>query len=252
MEEDKNKKEEKTILGYIRGYKKIKDDTPKAEARPEYRENKAIKTWKYNDFVLIVLIFSVILVVVVLVYVVYAFFHGSRLASMSGINLTNNFKEAYYQILDKKPLSQLGTEPGYAGWLIYRDNSLELKYPGDWKLKTEGGLAVRKFNLKLYGYFDSLAVDVSVKKFENPENLEMTDFLKKNNLKIGENKQRDIPGGKTVSQTGIYKDQAGLTREALYWVQAGKVVYVEAVFYNNNYGDYLKDLDKIIQSIKIF
>lgn len=92
MEEDKNKENEKEKerialgLGFIRGYKKKVDNTPKVEAKAEYRDQKAIRTWRYNNLVLIVLIFSVIFVVVMLVYALFTFFHDSRLTNTAGVH----------------------------------------------------------------------------------------------------------------------------------------------------------------------
>lgn len=256
MSENKNKENEKEKekerivlgLGFIRGYKKRVDNTPKVEAKAEYRYQRAIRTWRYNNLVLIVLIFSIIFVVVVLVCTLYSFLHESGLVNISGVHITGSLKEAYYQILDKKKLSEIGNEPGYEGWATYRGRFLELKYPGDWKLEDTGQINVRKYNRKLYGYFDSLAVLIDIKELPNPDSLEITDFLKKNELAAGKKTETEI-GGKNAIKTGAFRDPSGLEKRAVYWPMEGKVIFLEATFYNDNNNEFLGDFEKILQSI---
>lgn len=254
MEENKNKENEKEKerialgLGFIRGYKKKVDNTPKVEAKAEYRNQRAIKTWRYNNLVLIVLIFSVIFVVAMLIYALFTFFHGSRLANIAGVHFSDNLKEAYHQIMSGKNVSEVGSVAGYENWLTYRCDAYEVKYPEGWELKDEDYLTVRKFNKKAYGYFDSLAAEIKIKQLENPENLEIVEYLKKNNLQIGAKKEEMI-GGRNALRTGIFKGPMGFTERAVYWPMEGKVLFLEAIFYNNNYEDLFGDYEKIVQSV---
>lgn len=249
MLEDKNKKEEKTILGYFRGYKKREDNTPKTEAEPEYLFKRAVRAGRYNNLVLLVLIFSIIFVVAVLVCTLYTFLHGSGLVNISGVHITGSLKEAYYQILDKKKFSEIGSQPGYERWVTYRGRYLELKHPGDWKLEDTGQISIRKYNRKLYGYFDSLAVFIDIKELPNPDSLEIADFLKKNSLTAGKNIETEV-GGKNALKTGAFKDSSGLEKRSIYWSMEGKVIFLDATFYNNNDNESLGDFEKILQSIK--
>lgn len=172
----------------------------------------------------------------------------TRALQIQPVSISDNLKEAYYQIIGGKNLSEVGSVAGYENWLTYRCDLYEIKYPKDWELKDENYLIMRKFNRKMYGYFDSLAAEIKIKQLENPENLELVEYLKKNNLQIGVKKE-EVIGGKNALRTGIFKGPMGFTRRAVYLPMEGKILFLEAIFYNNTYEDLFGDYEKIVQSM---
>lgn len=246
---EKNK-EEKQKPGFILGHAR-QPETSKVEAKPEYHEHQVVRTGRYNNLILVVLLFTVVFVVVALVYALYVFFHNSRLANVANLHYSENMKEAARQLVKEGKITGFQTEEGYAGWLVYRGEKLEFKYPGDWEVKSADEYTViRKFNRKLYGYFDSLAVSIEIKDLPNPENLEISEFLKANDFFAGERKI-EVINEKEVLLTGAYDDPRGFVEKSAYWPLEGRVVRLDAVFYNQDYEDLFDEFEKIVQSVKI-
>ncbi len=250
---NKNQEQQKRMpLGYFCGYKKRKDNTPKVEARPEYKNKKVIQVGRYNVLVLVVLIFTVVFVVIVLIYALYIFFHNSRLVNVANLHYSEKLKEAFYQFIKEGKIAGFKSEEGYEGWFVYHHEKMEFKYPEGWKIEEgeNGYPKIRKFNRQLYNHFDSLAVSIEIKEFPNPENLEIIEFLKANNLPIvGEKLEANKE--KKVLVTGIYNNARGLREKSAYWLLAGKVLIMSAVFYNPDDNEFLDEFEKIIYSVRI-
>lgn len=244
-----NKKEEKNIIGYIRGYKKKEDHTPKVEARPEYRNRRAIRTWRYNSLILIVLSSVIVFIVVSLVYSLYIFFHDSVFSNMAGVHISSNLKEAAYQLMKTGKISGNEQMAGYERWLIYHDDSYEFKYPSDWELKSDEGVSVRSYNKKVYGYFDSLAAVVSFKKINNPEHKNFELIASENTKsKLVKNKINGIDFMKTgkISMTSSFS-----TDTAYLFINDCNILEIQAVYYNGETEELEQAFGKILASIKL-
>jgi hypothetical protein len=243
--QEKNQNNDGRPLGYFRGYPKKKSE-PKREAEADLKNHKKIEKCTSGNCVLIILAFLTALVTGTIVYAIYNFVHVSRLSEVAGIHVTPSLKKAANELLNGENKSLAG----YEDWLDYHNDSFDFKYPSDWKLKNDADVSIRKFNSKTYGYFDSLAVDINIKTLDNTGSLPLIDYLNKNKLETGEKKEETI-GGKNVLRTGVFEGSDGLMRRAVYWPMMGKILYLEAIFYNNNYEENFGDFEKIVQSVKI-
>jgi len=247
MEENKNQKEN-VLLGYFRGYKKEIDNTPKKEAEVQFQSASDKKRYSSGRFVVIVTTTAVVATSVLLLWVIYTVIHVSHLSQLAGLHLTQDAQKTAAELMNKK--ADEYALPGYEGWQTYKNNLFELKYPAEWTAEEKDGeTVIRKFNRKTYGYFDSLALSISIKQLENPNNPGIDEYLNANKLPRGEKKQAEL-GGKSALRTGVFKDAQGLAQEIIYWPLPGKIMKLDATFYNSNYDDLLGDFEKILQSIK--
>lgn len=248
MENQNKKQEEKSKLGYIRGYKKKEDKTPKVEARPEFRNKRVIRTWRYNSLILIVLSSVIIFIVVALVYALFIFFHGSVFSNIAGVHISENLKEAAYQLTKTGTIT--GNEPmaGYEKWSTYRNNSYEFKYPDDWELKSEGAVSVRSYNRKVYGYFDSLAVVVNFKTINNLEKKTL-EAIALENVKTRVVKRKI--GANEFMRTGKISMTSSFSTDTAYVsIDDCNVLEIQAVYYNNDVKENELNFEKILSSIK--
>jgi hypothetical protein len=247
MEENKNQKENMP-LGYFRGYKKEIDNMPKKEAKAEFQSASDKKKYSSGNMVIIITALAVVIISASLLWVIYSVIHVSHLSELAGMHLTRDAQKTASEIINKD-----GGEyvlAGYEDWQTYKNNIFELKYPQGWISEEKNGeVIIRKFNKKTYGYFDSLALSIVIKQLENPNNLEILEYLKANKLPAGEKKQVEL-GGKTALRTGVLKDAQGLAQKIIYWPLSSKVMQLEATFYNSNYEELFSDFDKIVASIK--
>lgn len=247
MEENKNQKEN-ALPGYFRGYKKEIDNTPKKEAKAQFQSESEKKRYSSGNFVVLITMAAVVATSALLLWVVYSVIHVSHLSQLAGMHLTQDAQKTAAGLMNKKTAEN--AVPGYEGWQDYKNNIFELKYPPEWaKEEKAGKTVIRKFNKKTYGYFDSLALSISIKQLENPNNPAILEYLKTNKLPQGAKKEVEL-GGKAALRTGVFKDAQGLTQEVIYWPLPGKVMQLDATFYNNTYEDMLGDFEKILQSIK--
>jgi hypothetical protein len=246
---DKNIQERIALgFGYIRGYKRKMDNTPKVEAKAEYREHKAIRSYRYNNLVVVVLGLAVIFVVIMLIYALYLFLHASRLTDLAGVHVTDNAKEAAIQLMDNGKITG-NQEAGYENWLTFRGGDFEFKHPGDWELKQDDTVTVRKFNRQSYGHFDSLAAVVTFREIDNSENLSLTEAVK-DEIKLAVKPiAGEIDGRKTL-RTGKIVLNSGLITEKMYWQLDGKILSTEAVYYRQDMPDLEETFEKIIASVK--
>jgi hypothetical protein len=242
---EKNQNTDSRSLGYFRGYPK-KESEPKKEAEADLKNHKKIEKLTSGNSVLIILALLVAFVTGTMVYALYSFVHVSRLSEVAGIHVTPSLKKATNELLS----GENNSLAGYEDWLDYHNDTFDFKYPSDWELKNDADVSIRKFNSKTYGYFDSLAVDINIKTLDNPDGLSLINYLNKNNLETGEKIEKVI-GGKNVLRTGVFEGSDGLVRRAVYWPMTGKILYLEAIFYNNNYKENFGDFEKIVQSVKI-
>jgi hypothetical protein len=247
MEENKNQKEH-VLLGYFRGYKKEIDNTPKKEAKAQFQSESDKKRYSSGSFVLLVTMGAVIVTSALLLWAIYSVIHVSHLSQLAGINLTEDAKKTADEMMKKN--ANADVPAGYEGWQTYKNDIFELRYPPEWtKEEKAGEIVIRKFNKKTYGYFDSLALSIIIKQLENPNNLEILEYLKANKLPVGEKNQVEL-GGKQALRTGVLKDAQGLTQRIIYWPMSGKVMQLDATFYNSTYEELFGDYEKIVQSIK--
>lgn len=235
------------MLGYVRGYKKKLRAEPLKEAKPEYGKKKVSRSRDTSKFVFIVLAVSVIIIVVLLVYALFVFIHNSQMSSIYGVHISQNIKNAIGFLTGTKDFET----KGYEGWSIYHDDSFEFKFPSDWKISESDFVVIKKYNKKLYNYFDSLAAVIYFHKLDNPENLELVDYLMEKDMQIGEKKEIVIEGREAL-RTGVFKGPRGFTRRSIYWPAEGKIYYLEAVFYNKNYEELFEEFEKIVKSVRIF
>jgi len=247
MEGNKNKKEN-VLPGYFRGYKKVIDNTPKKEAKVQFESESDKKRYSSGRFVVMVTTTAVVATSILLLWVIYSVIHASHLSQLAGLHLTQDAQKTAADLMNKK--ADEYALPGYDGWRDYKNNIFELKYPQEWTAEEKTGeTVIRKFNKKTYGYFDSLALSITIKQLENPDNLAILEYLKANKLPQGTKKEVEL-GGKTALRTEVFKDAQGLAQEVIYWPLPGKVMQMDATFYNSTYEDMLADFEKIIQSIK--
>jgi len=200
--------------------------------------------------VLLVLIFTVIFVVLVVVYALYSFLRSSGITDIAGVHVTNNLKEAAYQMEEGKKISEIGAEPGYENWLTYRGEKYEFMYPADWELKKEEIVSVRKYNRKTYGYFDSLGVVVEFKERDNVENLSLEDFARIN-LKSSKKLIPAQINGISILRTGKILLNNGMYSESVYCQLNNKILEVRAVYYNKDTSGEDENVEKIFSSLKL-
>lgn len=247
MEKNKNQKES-TPPGYFRGYKKETDNTPKKEAEVEYESASDKKRYSSGNLVIVVTALAVVIISASLLWVIYSVIHVSHLSQLAGMHLTKDAQKTAAELMNKN--ADNSVPAGYAGWQDYKNNIFELRYPAEWaKEEKTGEIVIRKFNKKAYGYFDSLALSMSIKQLENPDNQAIPEYLKTNKLLPVAKKEVELGGEKAI-RTGMFKDAQGLVQEIIYWPLTGKIMKLDATFYNSNYDDLLGDFEKIVQSIK--
>lgn len=247
MEENKNQKENMP-LGYFRGYKKEIDNTPKKEAEVQFESASDRKKYNSSNLVVVITMAAVVVTSAVLLWALYSVIHISHLSELAGMHLTKDAKKTASELMNKNADDYIIA--GYENWQTYKNNLFELKYPQEWTAEEKAGeLVIRKFNKKTYGYFDSLALSIAIKQLENPNNLELAEYLKANKLPEGEKKEVEL-GGKHALRSGVLKDSQGLTERIIYWELSGKIMQLDATFYNNNYEELFGDFEKIIDSIK--
>jgi hypothetical protein len=248
MEENKNQKEN-VLPGYFRGYKKEINNTLKKEDKVQFESASNKKKYDFGNPIIIITILAVVFTAIVLLWAVYSVIHISRLSELAGIHLTKDFQQAANQLINKEKNDYELAR--YENWQTHKNDVFELKYPQNWTIENKNDeVIIRKFNKKVHNYFDSLAVSISIKQLENPDGLEVSEYLEINKFPTGEKKQIEL-GEKTVLHTGMFKNSHGLVEKIAYWKFSKKIMQLDAIFFNDNHEELLEDFEKIIQSIKL-
>ncbi len=71
-----------------------------------------------------------------------SFFHGSRIAGISGIHYSDALKEAYYQIKSGKKITNIGNPAGYENWMGFHSDKFDFYYPRDWQASAISNLLI--------------------------------------------------------------------------------------------------------------
>jgi hypothetical protein len=244
-------KQNEARLGYIRGYKKKKDTGPKEEAKPDYKKSGHPARVCSTRCTFFVLLFSTIITVILVVYALYTFIHVSKMGNLSDVHLSETITHAVDEITGKVDYST----PGYEGWMIYQDGKIDFRYPPDWQMKKEENIVViRKFNQKLYNYFESISISVVYGEISNVERLDLQEVLKKNKRGTGETAKEVEIGGKKALRTGRISKPEGILTDSVYWDLNGRILYMDFNYYSQDKTS-LKDngeaAEKILDSVKI-
>lgn len=207
---------------------------------------------EYHDFIVdmkkgrhnsnsIVLVFSALIILYIMgsvFYSIYLFIEITKVSDKTGIHVVTPVKKAVKNILGQDQESN-----------FYKGDLLELQYPRDWELKQANFVILRKYNKQQLENFESLAASVSTGEIANPKNFSLEKLLKENKRSLGKNIAVQV-GGKKGVRTGEVVSKNHPTTDTIYWEEKGRVVFLEAAYYNKNNTELRNDFEKIIATVK--
>jgi hypothetical protein len=219
-------------------FKKEKCDS---ENRRKYSSNSAL---------IIFLIVLTIFVVGAIIYATYEVVRVTHIADLAGVHVTPAIRKMTNNIMNEcDVMAEMQKKPGYENWLIYKNKNFAFLYSPEWEAKTDSIVTFKKYNGQQKGGADSLAMTIAVGTFDNPNQLSLEQVLLDNHRNVRDNVMQGKVAGREALRTGKIILDSGLSLDGIYWPMEGDVIYMEAVYYDQETGDLEKDFQKVVDSV---
>ena len=212
--------------------------------------NKTGKDYGSGSLSIVASVFLVFLMVVTTVYSLYKFLHVSGISDLAGVHVTDSLQGVTNEIVNGKS----EVIPGYEGWLTYKNDSFELKYPSEMVMQRldagDDAISLKRYNNTVKKGTESLAMTILTGEFDLADNQSIKDVALLKGIAWDDNWKVSLINGKNGIRTGETKTNSGIVRDAILWQVNDKVYILEGDYLSANILENRAIFEKILAQFK--